>query len=844
MPMLKEFLNGGVVTSRDPSLLLPTETAQADDCILRPNTPALYKAPGRTSFGQVTAATKTKGLAHLAFDGNSDALIAYNGTKIRSAPYTSDAGTFADLITGLPNTGTETMDTVQYGGRHFVILGSSRIRRVTYSTPTDGTSPALTARTSGMVPVYGAGTSSAASGSAPTATTVAGNWPEPVGGAGIYWFLVTEVIAPSTIDEVESTYVGDPVYAEITDASTQSIQVYRRQDHSTTIFFNDGTDEKNTATHWRVYMSPRQPDTNTIPSLGTFQAVRTVPLAQASVTFSSASSETSTHCATANTTSPSGLTAFTNPSNARGAATTDNVFNNTYATASGPGTFGIVLRNFGFSSPTTVTGIKITVKMRCFSPLSPAQILLRLYKNNGASGSGVASKTFPLSPSQRSSADFTFVAGGLDDLWGTTWAAADFNDAAFAVELVASTAGAGSFSIDGVVVALLQGNSIVDQTGNYFPVVNVDTGVGIVTTFGANYPPPYASTADIFQGQLVTNDLAKPTALRYSLTDQPEYFPQPYVLSFESKYKDEVNFLRTVNNILVVGMTNGLKRVNWLPREQDAEFNGSRAWEDITTTHGILGPHCGTLFELNDSGPLLAYTSQNGLWVTDGMTTRLLNHDLDWTNLIDTSYQSQTVLKNYPKLRLLAMYYTPVGGTTNTKCIYFSYDPMHVKDGGRLPAVGPVSVSAASAAEAVLNGQPRLLTGHNTDGTVYVEDSGTTDASGGTIIPTIKTREMYLAGEGSEARVDRVYVHHQAFGANGSTAVCSATLTKHNIGEAPTTLETTTFNTDIRGISVTHSDNSAEAHTFSITKADLAAGMAIDYIGIAYTDLGSEEHYA
>lgn len=852
MALIKEFLNGGVVTARDPSLLQPTELQQADECILRPSTPALYKAPGRLAYGTVTSSQKIKGLAQLAFDGANDLLVAYADTKIRYADYTSIAAppyTFTDLVTGLPAAGTETMDAIQYGGKHYLTLGSgARIQRIGYGDGVTVTGP--TARAAGMIPVDVLGVTSTSSGAAPYAEQISGTFPSVL-GAGYYWFLVTEVLFPGTPDEVESTYVGDPVYAAISDVTTQTIKVHRRRDDSTTIFYNDGTDGKNTATHWRVYMSPTQPDVNTTPTLGSFQSIRTIPMATASFTISATTATTGPNCATANAAEATPTAQFTNPSNMHGAASSDNVFNNTYAVASGSGASAQVLRNFGFSSPANVTGIRVKIKFKTTTILGRCSFMLALSKNNGASiytsTNWFKQPVYEIPVNQRGR-DVTMEFGGENDLWGATWNATDFNNGTFALLIYHPAAPAGatvfpSLSVDGIIVELIRNDSAVDSNGNFFPVVNVDTGVGIITTFGANFPPPNATTGDIFQGQFVVNDPVKPPSLRYSLTDQPEYFPQPYVLTFESKQKDEVNFLRTVNNILVVGMTNGLKRVNWLPREQDAEFNGARAWEDITTTHGILGPQCGTLFELADSGPLLAYSSQNGLWVTDGMTTRLLNRDLDWTNLIAAGYEANVVLRNYPKLRVLAMYYTPVGATSNTKCFYFSYDPIHVKN-GELPAVGPVTVSAASAAETVLNGQHVLLTGHNSDGKVYIEDNGISDASGGTIAPTIKLREIYFKGEGEESRVDRVYIHHQAFGANGSTAVCSATLSKHNIGESLTTLETTTFNTDLRGLSVMHNDNSAESHTVTISKADLAAGMAIDYVGFFVSDLGTEEHYA
>ena len=90
----------GVVTARDASLLGEGEVAKADDCIYRPNDPAIWKAPGRTAYGTVHADTVTSvilsGLTATKTNGFGSDLSST--TAIGSRTVTSSALFSAGLV--------------------------------------------------------------------------------------------------------------------------------------------------------------------------------------------------------------------------------------------------------------------------------------------------------------------------------------------------------------------------------------------------------------------------------------------------------------------------------------------------------------------------------------------------------------------------------------------------------------------------------------------------------------------------------------------------------------------------------------------------------------------------
>ena len=145
---------------------------------------------------------------------------------------------------------------------------------------------------------------------------------------------------------------------------------------------------------------------------------------------------------------------------------------------------------------------------------------------------------------------------------------------------------------------------------------------------------------------------------------------------------------------------------------------------------------------------------------------------------------------NYAAQQQLWLYYTPPGQTANTKAIVFHYNRSFRKEDGTFKATGPIDVAASSATTGRIGGNELLLTGQ-TGGFAYVEDRGYTDATGGTISFSVRTRELYTSGVGQTSTVANLFVRHN------QDATSTVTITPYTrfSNAAQTTLSTKTFTT-------------------------------------------------
>jgi hypothetical protein len=440
--------------------------------------------------------------------------------------------------------------------------------------------------------------------------------------------------------------------------------------------------------------------------------------------------------------------------------------------------------------------------------------------------------------------------GGSGDTWGRVWNTGlqDFVDGNFFVRV--GVAASGVFQehfIDTIEVKVFFSGKDVDLDGEEFRTVIFTTQVGETVTIGAAGPPPLCDTGDIIDGQLVVNDLSQDGLIWASLPDEHEAFPKLYKANVTDRRKDVVMVIRRVGPVGIIFCRNSIKRLNYFPTEIDSDATRGRAWEDIANDNGAASKKGVIVFDLPGRGVVAAYVANNGLWLTDGITCWKANRDLDWPATVSISALGSAELRNYPRLYLLALYYTPAGGTLNSKVIYFSYDPAHLKEGYQLAAVGPTQCRAASAVRTDLTGQSNLLTGNSTDGKVYLEDNGNTSADANvTIAPTIVSRLIYPSDVGGQARIERAWLRVASNG-NATTGVCSALIRRQDIGANLTDGTAEAFTTDATSLAgdrlvAIGLDANGEAVQLKITKADLDAAFRLHYASLLGEDYGLEKH--
>lgn len=700
-------------------------------------------------------------------------------------------------VLALSDVGTEVFDVVQWNNAYYSWFGKGTPQRIAFrnrpSLPAGGgaLTDILAMRPVSLGPVV----------TAPTiAQVTAAGWNVTL-GVGYYWFLITEIYAPGgdvtaaeknpnlAPEVVESAYMapdpsatdpssstGRPIAKQITNTATQGIQITFPD------VVNTGVDTR-LASNWGVYMYGPTSDDRTVPSLALFRRIATPAMTQ----FTSGQTITLQDAVQTQLGLPTvvaagdGATIFTN-SNALITGTTLDAAR----AKSGPSTDGaevstpaaVAVSSFGFDvsapwSTRTIVGMEVYVKGAA-DPSGNAGTVAGYYfhVDTAAKHSGSYTGEF------RSQTSVLVSHGGPQDTLAVGWVTSDLST----ISVTLGKVGTGSrqrLIVNQVYLKVYFTGATINLNGPAYRVVSYRDQIGTTINDPANLPIPACSTGDVWNGSLVVNDLGLDSAIRYSLPGKPEAFPKPYVLKFGSRKNDKVTFIRVLNQMLVVGLRESIKRVNYLPTELDVDFqNNVIAHENLATEHGIVGSRAGTLLDMPNVGSILAYVSNKGIHFTDGITTKFLNIDLDWATTVDLAHIETCVLRAYPQENWLVLFYAPYGTShgKNTRALIFPYAPDKVKPGGFLPAVGPIKVSGRSAEVATLSGRSYLLTGHESLGKIYVEDQAyalpsaytVADSAGSetaiTIIPAITTRRAHIVGR--QKREQRVYLMTDAHGAS------------------------------------------------------------------------------
>jgi len=706
-------------------------------------------------------------------------------------------------VQAFANNGTtdEMLDNAQYGGSYFVWLGRGPMQRiywqqrpsVTVAAENVRLDDALICRPSGLNPVV----------AQPTVVATANaafNWPVTL-PAGYYWFLCTEIYDPNndSTNEVESSYLGGtkPLVAK---AEPVAVNLPAVTGYGITVTFpavlNTGTDGR-FATHWGLYMYGPTNDAKAIPSLAAFRRIAKPQINAASGQTYVVHEDRVIQAKAPTTAAASGtFTRWTNDSTGpmvRGgsgatgyARAASGSYNNVGSPAYAPAES--ILGTFGFSTGApyngyTVTGIRVIVRGKASTDGNAGKVAG--YYIQVISGSQKTDKIWGDFGTNWTETWF----GGEADTMGVAWVTGDLTN----ITVLLGKTGTGSPQlcfIDYIELDVFFQSSSINLNGPPFRVVTYRDQVGDTISEPANGVAPDCNTGDMFQGSLVVNDLSDETAIRFSLPGNPEAFPKPYVMRFNTtKRKDRATYVRTLGQVLVVGLENGIRCVRYLPTEQDTDFREGIAHDPIASDHGIPGPLAAVQFDWPGRGTMIAYASVAGPMVTDGLKTEPLNTDLDWANTVNFAALSSAVFRVYPKEKWLVLYYCPAGAThtKNTRALIFHYGSDHVKPGGELPCTGPLTVSGRASTEVMLSGFPFLFTGHETNGFIYQEDNGVAQASGyqvhnaaGTlanapIIPFVRQRRWYPCGITHECHLYKAYLLFSTYGATTTVTNCTVT---------------------------------------------------------------------
>jgi len=375
-------------------------------------------------------------------------------------------------------------------------------------------------------------------------------------------------------------------------------------------------------------------------------------------------------------------------------------------------------------------------------------------------------------------------------------------------------------------------------TGSVYDIVSVAVA-GVTQNVAKNGPPPIATTGDIFEDSLVLNDVSDGSRSPYSFPDDPHVFPSVNFIRFETKEQDQIQVIRRLGSSLIYLLRDSAWKVNYLPRPEDANFDTGVVKEQIDGAFGCVGPLAADTFSFG-SGDRIAYVSPQGIVVTDGATWDVLTDDMDWENDTNPASLSGSILVNNPRYYRLEFYCPTSAGNRNMQCYYLHYHPSHAKNGAggnfRAKVTGPIHVQADAAWRTYIEGQYRIFTAAQ-DRKVYLEGEGHTDESGvGGIAFAVTTRDMFINGIGGEARINKLWAHHQSLPGETSTMI----ITSRNEGDDDV-VEAADIDLDRREHTQAGLRSQGEAFQFGFEVDNPASRVTLDYFAVDIDSLGESE---
>ena len=349
---------------------------------------------------------------------------------------------------------------------------------------------------------------------------------------------------------------------------------------------------------------------------------------------------------------------------------------------------------------------------------------------------------------------------------------------------------------------------------------------GAVISVPRNGQPPIATTGEVFEDSIVTNDISDERAIRYSWPDKPHQFPLQQRIPFETKEHDQVILIKRMGSVLMVALRDSLWCVNILPRPEDASFDVARIKEQVEGAFGCVGPYAGTTFSFG-RGLRFAYVSTSGIVMANEAEWDVLTDDINWEKHIAIEYLSKSVLVDNPQEFRLQFYYTPKGQESNQKAFYLHYHPSQLKGGNRpkMKVTGPIDVKARAAFVATLDSKKEVFTSNV--GKLWLEGGSLIDESGGTISAVVRTGDLFLGGLGADNQVRTIWVHHQKSVGNTATAY----MNQRNEGDDDVE-ERKPFNLDRREHTQVAMTGQAEAFQFGVESNHSGQPMIVDYIAI------------
>ena len=319
-----------------------------------------------------------------------------------------------------------------------------------------------------------------------------------------------------------------------------------------------------------------------------------------------------------------------------------------------------------------------------------------------------------------------------------------------------------------------------------YPLVRVsDPDSNATLYFDRDVAPPSAKHMNVYEGSVIMTNREKPRVLRWTEPGRPESSPEINLIeNFDFPEHDILVGTMNVSESLIVLAQDLVLRVDGLPSIINGQFNASDV-NPLRGQPGCVGIYAFTSFSVQGESRG-AWVSRFGIHITNGFSTQRITSDLDWESDVDVASLGSAVLRFDQERDVLIFAYDSDGGGTNDRFLLFHMSPEHQKQGIGPKIGGPHYGSINCLASAVVGGVNRVYSGHVSDGNVYVEDNGATDASSaysGTQVPMILGVQDDFEGRNGE--IHDGGIEHTNFG-SGQTCTLSFSTVRDSDGEVRT----------------------------------------------------------
>ena len=357
--------------------------------------------------------------------------------------------------------------------------------------------------------------------------------------------------------------------------------------------------------------------------------------------------------------------------------------------------------------------------------------------------------------------------------------------------------------------------------------VTLDGGTVYVPRDGE---PPIFQQVTFWKGSLIGVSRVAPRTLAYSFAGRPESFPLLYVIeTWPMPEHDTLVAAVGCGDTLIVAGADTMMALDDLPRVTQGIFSNVDI-RPLRSQPGCVNQDAIVAFSVAGE-PRVAWISHYGLHQTNGTTSSRISLDIDWTGSsgLGDQYAATAILKWDPQLQALIVCYDSNADGVNNFFYYIFMAPEHQKPNGQPKWTGPHYGKIRSMASGIVSGSYIRWSGHASDGAVYVENTGGTDASqsySGTIVPILLTSARRYGPE-REMAVYKASLRHTAFG-GGRTL--SAAWTSGRDASGQTQTKSSTVSVATQGSTQFLVARQGEWHELSVTDSGATQGGIQDCI--------------